>query len=357
MPILNLKSKKEVEKYNDFLHSNNAFFTQSIEWGKVKNNWQQHIIYITDENDKILMSANFLVQKVPLFKKFLVYSPRGPVGNIKDKDMLNKLIEEVFKVIGKKNIFCIKFEPLVEIDEDLLTNYNVGRFKVNKNASYKDLIYAKHNMYVNLKLDNPESILLSFNQTTRRKIKQSLKDNYEIVFENDVKTLKRFYNLYTKTNQRKNLSGRSFEYLETMLKSFDKSIIKICIVSVNGIDLAGSILFYYCNRVYYAYGATDTEQNSKNASYYMHWNIINDAFNNGYSIYDMGVCNTNNINDGVYLFKEGFCRKNGYFEAIGEIDFIVDKFIYALFIKVVPAIKKLRHLFNKIAKKPVAFLK
>lgn len=351
MPLLNLKSKKDIIKYNEFLLSNNAFFTQSIEWGNVKKNWKQYVIYITNSNDEIIMSANFLVQQVPFLKKLLVYSPRGPVGDIKDKDIVSKLIEEVFNVIGRKNIFCIKFDPLIEIDEKLLANYNNGRFRINKHANYNDLIYAKYNMYVDLKLDNIDSVLLSFNQTTRRKIKQASKNNYEIILKNDIETLKRFYNIYTKTNMRKNLSGRNFEYLETMLKSFDKSVIKVCIVSENGIDLAGSILFYYCNRVYYAYGATDIEQNSKNASYFMHWNIIKDAFDNGYTIYDMGVCNTNSINDGVYLFKEGFCRKTGYFEAVGEIDYIVDKFIYTFFIKGVPLVKKIRHILNKFLKK------
>ena len=49
MPLLNLNSTKEVNKYNKFLERSNAFFTQTIEWGAVKSNWQQYIVYITDD--------------------------------------------------------------------------------------------------------------------------------------------------------------------------------------------------------------------------------------------------------------------------------------------------------------------
>lgn len=347
MPLLNLKSKKEVDKYNQFLEKSNAFFTQTIEWGNVKSNWQQYIVYVTDDNNDIVMSANFLVQKVPVLNKFLLYSPRGPVGDINDRNNVEKLINEVFKIIDRKKIFCIKFDPLVELKEELLVKYNTNNFKIRKNVDYTNLIYAKYNMCVDLKLNSIEDLLLSFNQSTRRKIKQATKDTYEFTCSNEVSDLKRFYSLYVKTNIRKSLSGRSYEYLETMLKSFKQSNIKVCIVSKDGVDLAGSIIVYYNNRVYYAYGATDTEHDSRNASYFMHWSIIKKAFEDGYEIYDMGVCNVNNVKDGVYQFKEGFCREKGYFEAIGEIDYIVDRFVYALFVYLVPLMKKLRHILNK----------
>lgn len=348
MPLLNLNSTKEVNKYNKFLERSNAFFTQTIEWGAVKSNWQQYIVYITDDNNNIIMSANFLAQKVPVLNKLLLYSPRGPVGDINNKDNVKKLINEVFDVINRKKIFCIKFDPLIELKDDLLKKYNTDGFKVRKKVDYTNLIYAKYNMCVDLKLDNVDAILLSFNQSTRRKIKQAIKDTYKFISSNEMSDLKRFYSLYTKTNIRKNLSGRNYEYLETMLKSFKQSNIKVCIVSKDGVDLAGSIIIYYNNRVYYAYGATDTEHDSRNASYFMHWNIIKSAFENGYEIYDMGVCNVNNVKDGVYQFKEGFCREKGYFEAIGEIDYVVNKFVYTLFIYLVPLMKKLRHALNKI---------
>ena len=350
MPVLDIKSKEQVKKYNDFLKKNNAFFTQTIEWGKVKSDWKQYIVYITDENNNIVMSSNFLTKPLPIFKKILVYSPRGPVGDINNKEYLLKLINELYTVIGKKNIFCIKFDPLVINNEKLLKEYNKDGFKIRKNAKHNDLFYSKYNMCVNLEHEDIEKLRSTFSQSTRRKIKLSEKEEYKYEISNKVSDLKRFFALYQKTNERKNLGGRKFEYLENMLKVFPKENIKVSVASDKENDLAASILIFYNDRVYYAYGATDVTQSSKNASYLMHWENIKLAFEQGYKVYDMGVVNVPSVKDGVYLFKEGFCRKEGFFEAIGEIDYITNKPVYYIFIYVLPMLKKIRRFLKKCLK-------
>ncbi|MBE6152410.1 MAG: peptidoglycan bridge formation glycyltransferase FemA/FemB family protein [Firmicutes bacterium] len=351
MPLLDINSKEQIKKYNQFLEKNNAFFTQMIEWGKVKNDWEQYVVYTCDDNNNIVMSANFIAKKLPFFKKIMVYSPRGPVGDVNNKEEVQRLLDELYKIIDKKSIFCVKFDPLIPKSDDLIEKYNKDGFKIRKNAQYNSLFYSKYNMCVNLEQENLEVLRLTFNQSTRRKIKLSEKEEYKFEISNKTSDLKRFFNLYVKTNERKNLSGRKFEYLECMLNSLDPNNIKICVVSdKEGNDLASSILIFYNDRVYYAYGATDVTKNSKNASYFMHWQTIKMSFEQGYKIYDMGVVNNPDVTDGVYLFKEGFCRSSGFFEAIGEIDFITNHFIYNLFVYVLPLLKKARRMFNKLLK-------
>lgn len=348
MPLLDISSKEQVKKYNNFLKQNNAFFTQKIEWGKVKSDWKQYVVYITDEKNKIVMSSNFITKPLPIFKKLLVYSPRGPVGDINNKENVLKLINELYNIIGKKNIFCIKFDPLVITNEEILKKYNKDGFKVRKNAKHNDLFYSKYNMCVNLDCEDLEKLRSTFSQSTRRKIKLSEKEGYKYEISNKVSDLKRFFALYQKTNQRKNLGGRKFEYLENMLKVFPKENIKVSVASDNENDLAASILIFYNDRVYYAYGATDVTQSSKNASYLMHWENMKLAFEQGYKIYDMGVVNVPNVSDGVFLFKDGFCRKAGFFETVGEIDYITNKFVYNIFIYGIPLLKKTRRFIKKI---------
>lgn len=350
MPLLDISSKEQVKKYNTFLQQNNAFFTQKIEWGKVKSDWKQYVVYITDENNNIVMSSNFITKPLPIFKKLLVYSPRGPVGDINNKENVLKLINELYNIIGKKNVFCIKFDPLVISNEELLKKYNKNNFKIRKKAKHIDLFYSKYNMCVNLEHEDIEKLRSTFSQSTRRKIKLSEKEGYKYEISNKVSDLKRFFDLYKKTNERKNLSGRNFEYLENMLNVFPKDNIKVSIASYNENDLAASILIFYNDRVYYAYGATDVTQSSKNASYLMHWENMKLAFEQGYKIYDMGVVNVPDVSDGVFLFKDGFCRKEGFFEAIGEIDYVVNRFLYNIFIYVLPFLKKTRRFFKKILK-------
>ena len=350
MPLLDISSKEQVKKYNAFLKQNNAFFTQKIEWGYVKKDWKQYVVYITDKDENIVMSSNFIAKPLPILKKILVYSPRGPVGNINNIENIKKLIDELYKVIDKKNIFCVKFDPLVITNDELIKKYNKDRFKIRKRAKYNDLFYSKYNMCVNLEHEDIDKLRSTFSQSTRRKIKLSEKEGYKYELSNKVSDLKRFYALYQKTNERKNLGGRKFEYLENMLKVFPKDNIKVSIVSDKENDLASSILIFYNDRVYYAYGATDVTQSSKNASYFMHWETMKLAHQQGYKIYDMGVVNVPDVSDGVFLFKDGFCRKEGFFEAIGEIDYVSNKFAYGLFIYGIPFLKRTRRFLKKLIK-------
>ena len=65
MPILDKNNEEQVKKYIDFLNNNeNTRLTQSLEWGKVKNDWIQETVYL-EENDNIIAGITFLLEKVP----------------------------------------------------------------------------------------------------------------------------------------------------------------------------------------------------------------------------------------------------------------------------------------------------
>jgi len=94
MPILDFNNKEEVKEYEDFvLNHVGASFMQDLNWGKVKNNWKQEAVYLK-EDGKIIASMMLLVQNIP-FKSTIIYAPRGPVCDVYDIDLVNKLIKEV----------------------------------------------------------------------------------------------------------------------------------------------------------------------------------------------------------------------------------------------------------------------
>ena len=84
--------KIEEKELIKFLEGNNkSHFLQSPEWAKVKTEWKNEFIIIKDENGNIKGTMSILLRKVPIFKRYIMYAPRGFVCDIKDKKTLKEL--------------------------------------------------------------------------------------------------------------------------------------------------------------------------------------------------------------------------------------------------------------------------
>lgn len=132
MPILDKNNAQEVQKYKEFLNTcEYTRLTQSLEWGKVKNNWLQEVVYL-EENGKIIAGMTVLLEKVPKIKSYLMYASRGPVCNPTDIDIIKKLVEEANLLATKYNAFCLKFDPQIKYSEELNTLYLKNGFKTSR---------------------------------------------------------------------------------------------------------------------------------------------------------------------------------------------------------------------------------
>ena len=95
MPILDIKNKDDVKKYNKYINSSKyARLTQAMEWGDVKSNWKEEIVYL-EKDGKITASMLILIQSMKIGGYTMLYSPRGPVCDVNDIDTVNSLIKEV----------------------------------------------------------------------------------------------------------------------------------------------------------------------------------------------------------------------------------------------------------------------
>jgi lipid II:glycine glycyltransferase (peptidoglycan interpeptide bridge formation enzyme) len=74
----------------------------------------------------------------------------------------------------------------------------------------------------------------------------------------------------------------------------------------------------------------------------MQWEMILWGLETGIKRYDFGGVFELNKEDGLYKFKEGFCREEGVTELIGEIDKIYKPVIYNLFTEVYPRLQRLK---------------
>ncbi len=73
----------------------------------------------------------------------------------------------------------------------------------------------------------------------------------------------------------------------------------------------------------------------------------------GSEIYDFGGVFVLNKENGLFKFKEGFCRQEGATEFIGEFDKVYNRFFYTGFTKVVPQVQRLRSKTTKAKERKI----
>ena len=106
---MKLVDESNLEKYNEFLKKHDRCnFQQSIEWGKVKAPaWKNEIVLAEDKDGNIIGSISVLIRKIPIFGN-LMYSSRGPVCDIHNKEVLEQLTNGLKELAKKIQCICFK---------------------------------------------------------------------------------------------------------------------------------------------------------------------------------------------------------------------------------------------------------
>lgn len=350
MPILNINDKTELKRYNDFIKKQDfVSFMQANEWGEVKYpNWEQKIIYLEDNND-IVASMAILIRKFSVFTLF--YVPRGPIVDLYNIKLVNKLIDEVNELAKQNKAFVLKMDPQVKYNEKLYNLYKNKGFKITKkNANSDNLIQPKHNAVLYIKNKTEEELLESFSQKTRYNVRLAAKKGVTVRYSHDLEDLKKFYQLYKTTTVRDKIGCREITYFEKMLNSYPKDKIRIYIAEFEGEPLSAAISTNYGKELFYVYGASSNEKRNLMPNYLMQWEMIKWGLEEKCSLYNFGGLLHLDSDNGLYRFKTGFCGEEGIEEYIGEIDKVYNKFGYFLFSKAVPVFKKIVKKFRKYDK-------
>lgn len=343
MPILNKQDKEEVKRYEEYIKNyDGASLMQSLNWAKVKNNWIQEAVFLEEEGI-IIAAITLLLEKIPYTNYYFMYAPRGPVCNIYDMELVKRLIKEVELLREKYKIFLFKFDPNVEYNEKLEIMYKEAGFNVlNKNMDKDELIQPLHDMVLDISNISKEDLLKSFSEKTRYNIRLSKRKGVEVYYSRKKEDLKIFYDLYKITTIRDNIGCRAYEYFEKMLDSYDEENLRIYITKHENDYLSAAIAFNYGKELFYLYGASSNEKRNLMPNYLMQWEMISWGLETGCNKYNFGGVLNIDPNDGLYKFKIGFCKKDGITEYIGEIDKVYNKYIYFIYIKCLPILKKLK---------------
>lgn len=99
-----------MDVYENFIkHNKMCDFEQSLKWNKIKTYWLNEQIIIKKDNE-IKLTANILIRKIPIFGT-IMYIPRGPIGEIENKDIIYELTEKLKLLAKKYKAFVVLMEP------------------------------------------------------------------------------------------------------------------------------------------------------------------------------------------------------------------------------------------------------
>ena len=341
MAILNLNDEESVKKYNEFVRNReHTSAMQDLNWGKVKAEWKKEAIYI-EKNGNIIATMLILIRRVA--KGFtMMYAPRGPVCDIYDTKMVEELMKDVDTLAKKYKAFVFKMDPEVKYDEKLEGLYKAKGYFVNgRNVSDKKLIQPRYNMILNIENRSIDEIFSGYSEKTRYNIRVAKKKGVTVRYSRDEEDLKKFYELSLVTAKRDNISMRPYEYFKTMLDAYDENFLRIYVAEAEGKVLSAALALKYSTKLFYIYGASSNELRNYMPNYLMQQEMITWGKEEGCTEYDFGGVYELNKSNGLYKFKEGFCRQEGVTEFIGEIGKKYNKAKYFIFTNLLPLARRI----------------
>ncbi len=314
------------EEYEQFVKNHkNGGFTQSVNWAKVKNNWEHAVIVSRDKTSRIKGGALVLILLQPQFGTAMLYSPRGPVYNYDDQETLCDLFVGIKQLACQYNAYIYKADPYILEDATAqIAQYTSLGFSFIPGQSHAQTIQTRQNyMIKNLRGKTMDQVLSEVGRRVRYDMNYSARQGVECR-RCGIEALDDFYGIYERTGKRDKFSIRPKEYLERFLKAFPEDA-RLYVCYYEGQPLCGGISVQYAGKTCHVYGASSEEHREVRPTYLMQKTMIEWAVEGGCDIYDFqGVVTDPEENPylyGVYEFKKQF--KNGELVTYaGEFDYI-----------------------------------
>jgi len=296
MDFLEIKDKNIWEEFLKGVKEKT--FLQSWSWGEFQEALGEKIWRLGIYDDEKLIGV-FLVVKLTARRGRFLFIPHGPI--LKTENLkLTTFIEFLKELAKKEKCSFIRISPILEETEK---NEKLFKSLGFRNAPLH--MHAELTWVLNLQ-KSEEELLADMRKTTRNLVKRGEREGVEV----KEGTLDEFYALYRKTEKRQKFVAFSKKYLETELRAFDEDA-RIFLAIHEGTILAGAIIVFYDDTIYYHHGASLHSQIP--AAYSLQWEIIKFAKRRDLKRYNFwGVVketDTAHPWHGLSLFKRGFGGK------------------------------------------------
>ncbi len=248
------------------------------------------------------------------------------------EEIVNNFHATTRKIINKGNFCNIEFykgDTEVDFDDFYKTMKETA---IREDINLLPLSYYKHFYNVLHKHNMSDLYLAKVNvknliEVYNAKIK-ALNSEIEILTNSQNRNPEKTSNLINDLNNQKN---KLISEIEEIKKIEEDTLVLSSIITVK-----------YNDKVWTVHGGNLSILRELNTNYLLYYQIIKDAKMDGYKKIDFfgttGNPDSNNSVYGIHLFKKRFGGE--YLEFIGEFDLVINKFLYLLYNKIMPMIRK-----------------
>jgi len=323
-------TKEMIPEYEAFLESHpEGHFAQSALWAKQKPAWRWKAIVCRDEAGKIKGAISFLIRRMPIVRRNMMYACRGPVCDLTDKETFAELMNASKALAKEEKAYVIKIDPDVpSTNTDFAAMLEEHGFHTRDTGKNFEAIQPKYVFRLYLNGRTEEEVQAGFHQKWRYNIRVAVKKGVEIRLCGK-EMVPEFARIMIETGLRDNFATRPPEYFEAMLDNLGDKC-RLYMAFHEGKPIAGTLAILYGDKVWYLYGASSNEHRNLMPNYLLQWSMMQWAIENNCRVYDFrgvsGDISEDNPHYGLYRFKKGF--GGDFTEFVGEYDFVQNKLIY-----------------------------
>lgn len=299
---------------------------QTFEWGEFREKTGRKIVRAgMFENEKLINTIQFSLHPFPILGFKVGYFPKGPYPT-------KELIESLIKFGKKNNCAFIQLEPNCEIDE----NHNSEQILKNfpELAESKKPMFTKYTYYIDLK-KTPEELMAQMKEKTRYNVRLSEKKGVTVKEETGDQSFAEYLTLLQETAARDHFFAHNQTYHRTLWSTLKGTgLIRLLVARYEGKPLVAWVLFVLKDKLYYAYGASSSNNREVMASNLMYFEAMKFGQRLGLTTFDLwGSLGPNpDPKDsfyGFHRFKEGYGGR--LVEFVGSYDLVIDKNLYGIY--------------------------
>ena len=344
---ITIVKKDNAADFDRFIYSHpKGHMMQTSAWGEVKKEWDWRGFICKADDGSIKGVCSVLLRQIPMTPFKMMYSPRGPVCELADKETVTALLNAIkdYGVENKAYTFKIDTDTLASNSGYISLLEELGFSFKEHNASF-DTIQSRYIFRLDVEGKTEEELMASFHPKTRYNIRLSARKGVTVEVKG-AEACEDFHKLMLVTGTRDNFVTRDVSYFRRIMDAFGENA-RIYLAYYEGKPIAGALDVLCGDKVWYVYGASSNEYRNVMPNYLVQWEMIKWAMESGCKYYDFrgGYPDEDNPLHGIFKFKRGFC--NDYMELMGEADLIINK----LGFEAVNAAQKLAKSTRKIRAK------
>jgi lipid II:glycine glycyltransferase (peptidoglycan interpeptide bridge formation enzyme) len=336
--LVNVLNATAREQWNSFVSRWPDFeLMQSYEWGEFKQSLGWKVVRLVVERDgQWIAGAQMLIKPLLSGLISIVYVPRGPLLDWKDKAVVQTLLSSMHSLARQHRAIVLKIEPPIRYSPDMRQIFQSLGFR----RSHFDN-QPRCTMWIDLTFDL-DTLFARMHKTTRYNIRFSARQGVT-VYKATVSDLDTFYHLLELTATRSGFPVRSREYyrqewdalaphgyLELFLARYQDEILAVRIPAIFG------------NKAATLHSASSDAYRELKPNELLMWESLRWAKSQGCTIYDVwGI--PDQVGEhlykgyplpeeprgglwGVYNFKRGFGGDVVYY--VGAYDSVYSPFWY-----------------------------